>query len=119
MLQAGLHHLECQFDHDALSEQLLAAGIETMPPFTDLPYLKQAFTFGERWRVAEPRVARLVERGMLTTAQANQFLMHGAVGSHLENLQREDGYKGFNQEGVSDIIHRTDPRRVDSELLGA
>ena len=34
-----------------------------------------------------------------------------ALGSHLENLERNDGFKGFNQQGVSDIIARTDPRR--------
>ena len=38
-------------------------------------------------------------------------LMLGAIGSHLENLERNDGYKGFNQHGVSDIISRTDPRK--------
>ena len=27
-------------------------------------------------------------------------------------LERNEGYKGFNQTGVSDIISRTDPRRV-------
>jgi hypothetical protein len=33
------------------------------------------------------------------------------LGSHLEILERNDGYKGFNQTGVSDIIARTDPRK--------
>jgi hypothetical protein len=28
----------------------------------------------------------------------------------LENIQRGDGFKGFNQQQVSDIIRRTDPR---------
>jgi hypothetical protein len=119
MLQAGLHHLECLFDHAALRDQLMAAGIQTMPPFTELPYLRQAFTFGERWEIDDARVARLVERRLVTSAQAQHFRMHGAVGSHLENLQREDGYKGFNQTGVSDIIRRTDPRRADDSLRGA
>ena len=53
-LQAGMHHLECQFDFDAARDQLAAAGIETMAPFTDFPFLKQAFTQGEMWPV-EPR----------------------------------------------------------------
>jgi hypothetical protein len=44
----------------------------------------------------------------------------GAIGSHLENLERNDGYKGFNQTGVSDIIARTDPRKAkDLALTGA
>lgn len=120
MFDAGLHHLECQFDHDALRDQLQAAGIGTMDPFTNLPHLRQAFTDGERWRVDERRINRLLEKDLITSAQASQFRMHGAIGSHLENLQREDGYKGFNQKGVSDIIARTDPRKhASGELIGA
>jgi hypothetical protein len=121
MLQAGLHHLECQFDFEGLRDQLKSAGVGTMPPFTSLPYLRQAFTEGERWPVAETRLLRLLEAGLITPMQANQFRMQGAIGSHLENLERHDGYKGFNQHGVSDIIGRTDPRRqiVEGELLGA
>jgi hypothetical protein len=30
----------------------------------------------------------------------------------MEILERNDGYKGFNQTGISEIITRTDPRRV-------
>ncbi len=118
MLEAGMHHLECQFDHETLRDQLNAAGVEMMQPFTDLPYLRQAFTVGERWKVSEERIRRLVERGLITSAQGNDFRMQGAIGSHLENLQREDGFKGFNQKGVSDIIDRTDPRK-QGELIGA
>jgi hypothetical protein len=40
----------------------------------------------------------------------------GALGSHLEILERNDGYKGFNQTGISQIIRRTDPR---GETVGA
>jgi len=120
MLQAGMHHLECQFDHDALRDQLETAGVQSMPPFTNLPYLRQAFTEGERWHVEEPRIAALVERDLITRPQADEFRRHGAIGSHLENLERHDGYKGFNQHGVSDIIERTDPRRQPGgELIGA
>ena len=38
------------------------------------------------------------------------LLREGAIGSHLEILERNDGYKGFNQTGISQIIRRTDPR---------
>ena len=111
LLRAGMHHLECQFDWHALVEQLETAGIKTMDPFTAFPFLRQAFTEGERWSVSEPRLGRLVERGWVSPDQAQVFKSEGAIGSHMENLERNDGYKGFNQEGVSDIISRTDPRK--------
>lgn len=111
-LQAGLHHLECQFDFNASVEQLDEAEIVTMPPFTDLPYLRQAFTHGEIWPVKPQRVERLLASKWITPEQAQQFLSHGAIGSHLEILQRDNGYKGFNQRGINEIISATDPRRA-------
>jgi glycolate oxidase len=33
-----------------------------------------------------------------------------AIGSHMENLQRKQGFKGFNQDSVTVIIKETDPR---------
>lgn len=113
-LQGGLHHLECQFDFNASVDQLDEAGIVTMPPFTDLPYLRQAFTHGEVWPVKPQRVERLLAAKRITSEQAQQFLNHGAIGSHLEILQRDDGYKGFNQRGINEIISATDPRRAGS-----
>ncbi len=112
ILQAGMHHLECQFDWHELVKQLQHdAHIRTMPPFTTFPFLRQAFTEGEHWPVAEKRVQRLLDNKQITPEQAAQFRTYGALGSHLENLERNDGFKGFNQEGVSDIIARTDPRK--------
>jgi hypothetical protein len=111
-LEAGMHHLECQFDFDASRQQLAAAGIETMAPFTDFTFLRQAFTRGETWQVKPQRIDRLVTEGRITVEQGERFRSEGAVGSHLEILERNDGYKGFNQTGVSEIITRTDPRRM-------
>jgi hypothetical protein len=111
-LQAGMHHLECQFDFDALKTQMeTEAGIKVMKPFTDFSYLRQAFTEGERWPVKEERLQRLLSAGQITQAQAEQFRTQGAIGSHLENLERNEGFKGFNQKGVSEIIAKTDPRK--------
>jgi hypothetical protein len=110
-LQAGMHHLECQFDFEALRQQLESeAGIGVMKPFTDFPYLRQAFTKGERWPVDPKRIERILAAGQITAAQAEEFRKNGAIGSHLENLERNEGFKGFNQKGVSEIIAKTDPR---------
>ncbi|QDV69467.1 hypothetical protein Poly24_31830 [Rosistilla carotiformis] len=109
-LAAGMHHLECQFAFDAVRSQLASAGVPTMEPFTDFPFLRQAFTTAEIWPV-DPWVLRnAVADGVITAAQAERFEQTGASGSHLEILERNDGYKGFNQTGISDIIQRTDPR---------
>jgi hypothetical protein len=111
-LQAGMHHLECQFDFDSLKQQMEAeGGIKVMKPFTDFPYLRQAFTEGERWPVDPARIDRLLQNGQLTPDQAQKFREQGAIGSHLENLERNEGFKGFNQKGVSEIIARVDPRK--------
>jgi hypothetical protein len=117
-LQAGMHHLECQFDFAATRDQLKQAGIDMMPPFTDFPYLRQAFTRGEQWSVSPERVERLRSAKRITDEQAEQFLQRGALGSHLEILQRNDGYKGFNQRGINEIIAATDPRRAAEGTVG-
>jgi hypothetical protein len=111
ILDAGMHHLEAQFDFDRLRDDLKAeAEIETMKPFSNFPFLRQAFTAGQRWAVAKHRADRLLSQGMIDTQQHARFLAEGTIGSHLENLQRTEGYKGFNQQAVSAIIAATDPR---------
>lgn len=95
--------------------QLKEAGIETMKPFTDFPYLRQAFTQGEVWPVAEARLPPLVAGGRISASQAEKFRTVGAIGSHLEILERNAGYKGFNQTGINEIILKTDPRKQSSE----
>ena len=111
-LQGGMHHLEARFDFARLRDQLAAQGVSTMKPFSDFEFLRQAFTEGERWPVRPERVARLRDAGLITKEQAELFLRDGAIGSHLENLQRKGGFKGFNQKSVSVIISATDPRKL-------
>jgi hypothetical protein len=111
-LQAGMHHLECQFDFDAAREQLKAAGVETMKPFTDMPHLRQAFTKGEIWPVDPRRIEAVLAEGQISAEDAERFRTAGALGSHLEILQRDEGYKGFNQSGIDEIILKTDPRQA-------
>ncbi len=116
LLEAGMHHLECRFDHALLRDQLKEEGINTMKPFSDFPFLKQAFTEGERWSVRSVRAERLRKNGSITDAQFEEFTKNGAIGSHLENLQRKGGFKGFNQHAVSIIIAETDPRKQGGGL---
>jgi len=110
-LQAGMHHLEARFDFLRLRDQLENCGVNSMKPFSDLPFLRQAFTQGETWPVRPERAERLYRARLITAAQVEAFRRAGAVGSHLENLERRGGFKGFNQKSVSAIIALTDPRQ--------
>jgi len=112
ILNAGMHHLEAQFAFQELTEDLHALGVGMMAPFSDFPYLKQAFTEGEVWDVPSEKIDRLLKAGLIEEPEAKRFHTAGAVGSHLENLERNAGYKGFNQKNVSFIIKKTDPRRL-------
>jgi hypothetical protein len=111
LLDAGMHHLEARFDFDLLRGQLQTCGVRTMNAFSDFPFLRQAFTEGERWPVRRERAERLLTAGLITRPQSEQFIRDGALGSHLENLQRHGGFKGFNQKSVSVVIAATDPRK--------
>lgn len=112
ILRAGMHHLEAQFMFSELEKDLKEQGIGMMQPFSDFTYLKQAFTKGEHWRPDPKRVQAILKKGLITKEQADKFSKDGAIGSHMENLQRREGYKGFNQKNVSFIIRHTDPRNV-------
>lgn len=110
ILKAGMHHLEAQFMFEELAGGLEKRGIKMMSPFSSFDYLKQAFTAGETWHVEPLRIKELIHQKKITKEQGDHFLYHGAIGSHLENLQRREGFKGFNQKNVSVIIKKTDPR---------
>jgi hypothetical protein len=110
-LAAGMHHLEARFDFTSLRDQLQKEGVNLMKPFSNFEFLRQAFTEGERWPVDGERVGLLVSAGLIAREQGELFIRDGAIGSHLENLQRHGGFKGFNQKAVSAIIAATDPRR--------
>lgn len=112
ILSSGMHHLEAQFHFEELEESLKGLGVPMMKPFSHFSYLKQAFTKGEMWPVAPKRIKALLKAGKISEEEAEEFTLHGAIGSHMENLQRKEGYKGFNQNNVSLIIKETDPRKA-------
>lgn len=110
ILDAGLHHLAARFNFAHVEHRLREEKVLMLPPFSQFSYLQQAFTHGEKWKVDPQRIKQLRKAGIIKPQQANVFMKEGAIGSHLENIQRDQGFKGFNQESVSDIIRRTDPR---------
>jgi hypothetical protein len=109
-LEAGMHHLEARFDFALVRDQLKTQDIAGMTPFSNFEFLKQAFTEGERWPVRAERAEKLFQEKLITREQLQRFVAEGAIGSHLETLQRRGGFKGFNQKSVSAVIAATDPR---------
>ncbi len=114
ILQAGMHHLEARFVFEKLKEDLKEYNVDVMPPFSYFDFLKQAFTRGEFWKVDKSRLDSLLSKRYITMQQYDEFLSKGAIGSHMENLERDQGFKGFNKASVTNIILKTDPRRQNA-----
>lgn len=115
-LEAGMHHLAIRADFDALRRGMAQEGVQTMKPFSDFPFLRQAFTQGEQWKVRADRIDQLLSLGSINQEQYQKFSTQGAIGSHLEDIERREGFKGFNQRSVSAIIQATDPRAYKAEV---
>src|SRR5690606_25595328 len=104
LLEGGINHVAGLYDQRRLRSQLIAAGFTMMEPFSDFDHLYQELTVGE-WRAVDPRVIdRLEAEGHMSAAEAENFRLHGAIGNHLENMERNEGYKGFNQPGIDDVL---------------
>ena len=111
MLQAGLHHLAARVDYESTRTTLPDYCAAAISPFSYFDFLKQSFTESDRRPVNSERLNSLLQQGHVSEDGMKKFLNRGAIGSHLEIIQREQGFKGFNQDSVTAIIHATDPRR--------
>jgi hypothetical protein len=110
MLQAGIHHVAFRFQFERIVQDMNSRGFSVMPPFSQFPELKQCFTVADPWAVDQVRAKDLLDRGLIDEEQYNTFGEIGGIGSHVELIERSEGYKGFNQDSVSAIIEATDPR---------
>lgn len=111
LLQGGINHVAGLFDQRLLRRHFTDAGIRMMEPFSAFDHLYQELTQGE-WRPVDPRVIdRLEQEGHMSADEAENFRMFGAIGNHLENIERNQGYKGFNQPGIDDVLRKIDPRK--------
>ena len=115
ILEAGLNHLECMYDSKRFNEIFAELNISMMAPFSDFPHLYQALTVGEWWPVDPEKIDALESEGHISKEAAEDFRKNGAIGSHFENLERNNGFKGFNQPGIDGVLRVIDPRK---QLLG-
>jgi hypothetical protein len=122
ILEQGLNHIACFYDQRLFRAQMASLGIRTMPPFSDMPHLYQELTHGD-WAAVDPdRVDALERAGHLPADEAERIRLEGAIVTHLENIERNDGYKGFNKPGIDGVLRKLDPRRygeLQAEQAGA
>lgn len=112
LLEAGMHHLAARYRFTQIKHDLAPYDVNFMAPFSEYPFLKQAFSQGTTWSPRKKQLNRLLARERISHTQYEKF-QDGAIGSHLENIERNQGFKGFNQESVSAILERTDPREQE------
>jgi hypothetical protein len=62
-------------------------------------------------QVSETRLKGLLEKRVISQDKKDKFTLNGAIGSHIESIQRNQGFKGFNQDSITAIIHAVDPRK--------
>jgi hypothetical protein len=111
ILEQGLNHVACFYDQQRMRDQMAERGIKMMPPFSEMPHLYQELTHGD-WAPVDPdRVDRLEAGGHLPPDEAERIRTEGAIVTHLENIERNEGYKGFNKPGIDGVLQKLDPRR--------
>ena len=110
ILEAGLNHVAALYDQNLFRSQMQALGIGMMPPFSSFPHLYQELTTGDWFPVDPTRVDELERAGHINAAEAERLRLDGTVATHLENIERNDAYKGFNREGIDNVLRKLDPR---------
>lgn len=110
ILEAGLNHVAGLYDNVALRGQLTEHGIAFMTPFSDFEHLYQELTCGDMAPVDPRRVDALEAAGHIGADEAEKLRLEGSIVTHLENIERNEGFKGFNREGIDSVLRKLDPR---------
>ena len=119
ILEAGLNHVACLYDQKVLRAQLGARGVGMMAPFSNMPHLYQELTLGD-WDAVDPtRIDALEAAGHIDAAEAERLRMDGSIVTHLENIERNNGFKGFNRSGIDSVLRKLDPRAYSAEAVPA
>ncbi len=117
ILEAGLNHVACLYDQRVLRAQLHDHGVRMMAPFSDMPHLYQELTLGD-WDAVDPaRVDALEAAGHIDAVEAERLRMDGSIVTHLENIERNNGFKGFNRGGIDSVLKKLDPRAYSAEAV--
>jgi hypothetical protein len=96
LLEGGLHHLACRFDRGAFTRIMNRENVALMAPSSDRSDFYARMSEGEARPVDPRRVDRLQRSEFITAADAETFRFNGALASHLECVERNNGFKGFD-----------------------
>lgn len=110
ILEAGLNHVAGLYDQRLFRALMAEDAIQMMAPFTSFPHLYQELTEGEKIAISPVVVDRLEAQGHIGADEAESLRLEGCILSHLENIERNDAYKGFNREGIDGVLRKLDPR---------
>jgi len=110
ILEAGLNHVAGLHDWRAFNQLQHSLGVTMMPPFSEFDHLYQELTEGD-WGAVDPtRVDILESQGHISPEEAAEIRNRGAIITHYENIERNDGFKGFNRLGIDQVLRKLDPR---------
>jgi hypothetical protein len=110
ILEAGLNHVAGLYDQTRFRALMAAEGVSMMAPFTRFGHLYQELSLGD-WAAVDPaRIDALEVGGHIGAEESEQLRLKGSILSHLENIERNDGFKGFNREGIDGVLRKLDPR---------
>jgi hypothetical protein len=116
ILEAGLNHVAGLHDWRRCQTLHAQTGTAMMRPFSDLAYLYQELTSGD-WGAVDPvRTDAMEQGGHISAGEADEIRSRGAIVTHYENIERNDGYKGFNRLGIDSVLRKLDPRAYTKEV---
>jgi len=110
ILEGGLNHVAALFGQRTLRGQLGSHGSSMMKPFSDFAFLYPELTRGDVAAVDPARVDVLEAAGDLGTEEAESIRPGGSIATLLENIERNDGYRGFSNPGIDGVVRALDPR---------
>lgn len=111
LFDAGLHHIANRHDILGIQRKMQETNQEKVLPLSDFPHLRQAYSVGQRWPVVPGRLQSLIKDGYLSDEKANVFTRVGAIGSHLEVIERNEGFKGFSPHRYDNLEAMIDLRQ--------
>lgn len=103
LLEGGLHHVACLLDRSAFPRLAKGDGVSFIPPVSDRHEFFQQMTLADQRAIGPRRIDRLEQHELITGRQAEHFRLHGGLAAHLECVERNDGFSGFDTPATAPV----------------